>query len=183
MGRTLQKDTNNAVVVYLASPLGFTEEGRLYIKDVLLPELGKIKDMNVVDPWSAILKMENEQIAHMDALGAKESKRIGSMNFESLRNSDVILANLNGADPDSGTCIEIGYAHALGKTIIGYRTDFRLSGDSHARVNLQVEAAIACSGGKLFYTLDEALAFLKKLVAERERKRLLRNGPKRGSTC
>jgi nucleoside 2-deoxyribosyltransferase len=34
-----------------------------------------------------------------------------------------VLANLNpfrGAEPDSGTCVEIGYALALGKPVIGY---------------------------------------------------------------
>jgi nucleoside 2-deoxyribosyltransferase len=37
--------------------------------------------------------------------------------------ADVVLANLNpfrGAEPDSGTCVEVGYALALGKPVIGY---------------------------------------------------------------
>ena len=37
--------------------------------------------------------------------------------------ADAVLANLNpfrGAEPDSGTCVEIGYALARGKTVIGY---------------------------------------------------------------
>jgi hypothetical protein len=39
-----------------------------------------------------------------------------------------VLANLNpfrGAEPDSGTCVEIGYALALGKPVIGYAADLR----------------------------------------------------------
>ena len=38
---------------------------------------------------------------------------------------DAVVAVLDGPDVDSGTCIELGMAHALGKKIIGVRTDFR----------------------------------------------------------
>jgi len=44
-------------------------------------------------------------------------------NLRLIGEADVVLANLNpfrGAEPDSGTCVEIGYALALGKTVIGY---------------------------------------------------------------
>jgi nucleoside 2-deoxyribosyltransferase len=43
--------------------------------------------------------------------------------------SDVLLAFLDGADADSGTCIELGYAYANKKPIVGVRTDFRASED------------------------------------------------------
>lgn len=49
-------------------------------------------------------------------------------NLRLLAEADAVLANLNpfrGAEPDSGTCVEIGYALALGKPIIGYATDLR----------------------------------------------------------
>ncbi len=36
------------------------------------------------------------------------------------------MACLDGPDPDSGTCWELGYAYARGKLSIVYRTDFRL---------------------------------------------------------
>jgi nucleoside 2-deoxyribosyltransferase len=39
---------------------------------------------------------------------------------------DVVVANLDGPDPDSGTSWEIGYAYACGKDIVLYRTDFRI---------------------------------------------------------
>lgn len=44
-------------------------------------------------------------------------------NIALLKTADVIFANLNpfrGAEPDSGTCVEVGYALALGKQVIGY---------------------------------------------------------------
>jgi nucleoside 2-deoxyribosyltransferase len=46
-----------------------------------------------------------------------------------LDRSDVVVANMDGPDPDSGTCWECGYAYKK-KPIIVYRTDFRSSGDT-----------------------------------------------------
>ena len=38
---------------------------------------------------------------------------------------DTLLAIVDNADVDSGTCWEIGYAYAMGKRIVLVRTDFR----------------------------------------------------------
>lgn len=43
--------------------------------------------------------------------------------LEEIKKADAVVAMLDGADADSGTCVELGYAKALGKTIIGVRTD------------------------------------------------------------
>jgi nucleoside 2-deoxyribosyltransferase len=40
--------------------------------------------------------------------------------------ADAVVACLDGPDPDSGTCWELGYAYARKKLSIVYRTDFRL---------------------------------------------------------
>jgi len=42
----------------------------------------------------------------------------------------LVLAIVDGADADSGTCWECGYATAKGIPVIAIRTDFRLSGDT-----------------------------------------------------
>lgn len=50
-------------------------------------------------------------------------------NLDMIRAADVVLANLNafrGSEPDSGTCFEVGFAAAHGKTVIGYLADGRL---------------------------------------------------------
>lgn len=42
--------------------------------------------------------------------------------------ADIVIANLNafrGNEPDSGTCFEVGYAFAKGKTVYGYLSDGR----------------------------------------------------------
>lgn len=44
-------------------------------------------------------------------------------NIGQIQAADAVLANLNpfrGCEPDSGTCVEVGFALALGKLVIGY---------------------------------------------------------------
>src|SRR5574343_1188559 len=44
-------------------------------------------------------------------------------NIELIRSADAVVANLKpfrGAEPDSGTCVEVGFALALGKRVVGY---------------------------------------------------------------
>lgn len=45
--------------------------------------------------------------------------------WEQIRQADVVVACLEGSDADSGTSAELGFAKALNKPVIGYRTDFR----------------------------------------------------------
>lgn len=55
--------------------------------------------------------------------------------LEELKACDVVVANLEGVDVDSGTAWEIGYAVALGKRVYGFRTDSRY-------LNLMVEKSV-----------------------------------------
>ncbi|MDR3440672.1 nucleoside 2-deoxyribosyltransferase [Telmatospirillum sp.] len=41
-----------------------------------------------------------------------------------------IVANMDGSDPDSGTCWECGYAYGRGMPIVLFRTDFRGVGEA-----------------------------------------------------
>lgn len=48
---------------------------------------------------------------------------IYASNVVLIQRADAVLANLNpfrGAEPDSGTCFEVGFATALGKRVVGY---------------------------------------------------------------
>jgi len=67
-----------------------------------------------------------------------EHRRIFRENLEELKSSDVVVAIVDGADADSGTAWEMGYAYALGKRIVALRTDFRRVGESEM-VNLMLE--------------------------------------------
>ncbi len=146
----------------MASPLGFTEEGRLYYKTVLLRKARELEGVNVLDPWEMDgKKKEKEDKKHV--LSKCEAMEIGGRNFYLIDISHVVLANLNGTDPDSGTCIEIGYAAHARKLVVGYRTDYRMAGEVDGmKVNLQVESAIRRSGGAVFDTLEKSLSFIRE---------------------
>ncbi len=52
-------------------------------------------------------------------------ERIFQANLDMIRKAQIVAANLDpfrGAEPDSGTAFELGYALALGKKICGYVT-------------------------------------------------------------
>jgi nucleoside 2-deoxyribosyltransferase len=66
-------------------------------------------------------------------------EKVFDHSLKSIRKSDVVVAILDGPDVDAGTCMEIGYAYANKKPIIGVRTDFRASEDRG--VNLMVSKA------------------------------------------
>ena len=44
--------------------------------------------------------------------------------------AEGVVAIMDGADPDSGTCWECGYAYGRGKPVVLFRGDFRGTGDS-----------------------------------------------------
>jgi nucleoside 2-deoxyribosyltransferase len=60
----------------------------------------------------------------------KTARAIFQMDVEALDWADMVIACMDGPDPDSGTAWECGYAFAKGKPIVCYRTDFRISGDT-----------------------------------------------------
>jgi len=64
-----------------------------------------------------------------DGLAGLEAARwIYASNCALIHQADAVLANLNnfrGAEPDSGTAFEVGYAAALGKLVVGYLDDAR----------------------------------------------------------
>jgi len=58
-------------------------------------------------------------------------------NLDMLRQADAVLANLNpfrGAEVDSGTAFEVGFAVALGKPVVGYLANAELLRDRVGRL-------------------------------------------------
>ena len=148
--------------VYVAGPLGFHEWGRIHHAEVLaaLRQAG----VEPLDPWR-----------HPPPPGApgsaelhESTRRYGAQNAVDVRGSDAVLAILDGADVDSGTAAEVGYACALGIPIVGLRTDLRRSGENDTVVvNLQVQWFVEASGGRIEQTLPAAVALVQELVAGR----------------
>ena len=50
-------------------------------------------------------------------------------NVEGIESADAVVAILDGADADSGTSWECGYAFKAQRPVIGVRTDIRAGGD------------------------------------------------------
>ena len=60
----------------------------------------------------------------------KQGENIYNTCLAGLKSAAVVVAILDGADADSGTCWECGYAAGQGIPIIAVRTDIRHSGDT-----------------------------------------------------
>jgi nucleoside 2-deoxyribosyltransferase len=160
----------HAMKIYLAGPLGFSEAGRLFHKNVIVPEVARLGH-EPLDPWELT---PQSQIDAVTALPYGTERRdawrkldqvIGGNNRAAIDRCVLVFAVLDGTDVDSGTACEIGYAFAKGKPILGYRGDLRLSSDNEGTiVNLQVEYFIRESGGTIirrFADFADALAKIK----------------------
>lgn len=158
--------------VYLAGADGFTPVLAKWHRDVLVPAVAAA-GLTPLSPWGNFTD-EFEAAFAMDrgpariAVFADLDKRVGEANTKMIEASAGILAQLDGVDVDSGTASEIGYGSALGLSISGVRTDFRLSSDNEGtRVNLQVEYFITRTGGHVHATNEAAIAELAALVLQR----------------
>lgn len=156
--------------IYLASPLGFDAPGRAFREVTLLPAL-RATGWRLLDPWEE--SPASRQLVQALALPAAAaapalqaaSEAVGAHNVELLRESDAVLAWLDGVDLDSGTVAELGYATGLGTPVVGVRTDLRLAGDHPlAVINLQVEHFLQLSGGRLCASLEEGIAALAAIL-------------------
>jgi nucleoside 2-deoxyribosyltransferase len=144
---------------YIASPLGFDEAGRHYYREVYLPALRAV--VEPVDPWALTTQAE------IDAARAAGRLRdmmleVGRRNAKAIRSSSLLVALLDGQEPDSGTVAELGYAAGLGKRCFGLRSDFRQTGEDGVSVNLQVETFVVDSGGAIAHTLAELVAVIRE---------------------
>lgn len=88
--------------------------------------------------------------------GEGELRQLYDRLVAGLEGADVVVAVIDGADADSGTAWEMGYATARSIPVIALRTDFRRVGD-HERVNLMLEcsSAIAVSFEELAALLGD----------------------------
>jgi len=145
--------------VYLASPLGFSHEFRPYLARIKarLHQLG----CEVFDPWEQPFSKAIHQASEIEdyheriAAFARLAREIGAANENGIRESDILLAVLDGAEVDSGCAAEIGFAVGIAKPVFGLRTDWRDTGEFGLPLNLQVLYFIEKSGGRLFRRIEE----------------------------
>lgn len=158
--------------VYVAGPLGFSTPTKTFHDDVLVPSLRQA-GFAVLDPWQlgeqvigAALALANPR--EREAALRASVETIGQANAEMIDGADGVFAVLDGADVDSGTAAEIGWAAAKGVLIVGWRTDLRRAGDhGGTEVNLQVQHFIERAGGVVVANrpLSDAVAALRALLA------------------
>jgi nucleoside 2-deoxyribosyltransferase len=157
--------------IYMAGPLGFSEAGRRFHTAVLVPFVRGF-GFEVLDPWTLTDPGKIETVQKMPYGPDKREawraldREIAANNRAAIDEAQGVVAVLDGADVDSGTAAEIGYAFARGKLVVGYRGDFRLSADNEGTVvNLQVEFFIRESGGTIVDRYEDLEPSLRSLRA------------------
>jgi nucleoside 2-deoxyribosyltransferase len=158
--------------IYTAGPLGFSEAGRAFHNNTVLPDLLRLGH-TPLDPWTLTEQRKIDAVLAMDYGPARRDAwralnvEIGGNNREAIDRCDAVFVVLDGVDVDSGSAAEVGYAFAKGKPILGYRGDFRLSADNEGSVvNLQVEYFIRQSGGDIISQIADLGAALEKMTAK-----------------
>ncbi len=152
--------------LYVASTLGLSEAGRDFYYGRLLP-LIESSGFAVVDPWKLTGAERIERVRTM-AFGAARrdawrvlNAEIAEANCRAIEDADGLLAVIDG-NVGGGVGAEIGFAYARGKRIVGYRGDFRKTGDNEgAIVGLQVEYFIRASAGTIVTELQRLPDTLK----------------------
>jgi len=124
-----ERSENAMTKIYLAGPLfSLAEQG-------FNAEVARFLESEGYEVW---LPQEHEP-------RDKTARAIFEMDVAAIDWADMVVACMDGPDPDSGTAWECGYAYAKGKPIVCYRTDFRITGDTEgAPYNLMLsESATA----------------------------------------
>jgi nucleoside 2-deoxyribosyltransferase len=137
--------------VYLAAPL-FSEAERVFNDSVARLLRAHLFEVHL--PQEA-----GDDSAMRDL---SEQERLFVSNKTLLEESDLVVAIIDGADADSGTAWEMGYAYARGTPVIALRTDFRRVGH-HEHVNLMLEQSATVVGSR-----EELLAALQSPLALRQ---------------
>ena len=127
--------------VYIAGPL-FTEGERWFLEKI--DEICAQRNLKTFLP-------------HRDGDESKSCPEIFEQDLKELKSADMVIAVLDGPDVDSGTAFEIGVASALGKYIIGIKTDFRAMAYLGRANPLESEMnlMLRCSINKLCRNLKE----------------------------
>ena len=120
----------NCVKVFFAAPL-FNEAERAFNSQIA----EKLRE-NGFKVW---LAQEAPFIQHSNHM---EKRMIYEGDILALKTSDIVVAVLDGAEVDAGVAYEMSYAKALGKTIVGFKTDYRtFSGMDDVNLMLTVSAS------------------------------------------
>jgi len=133
--------------IYLAAPL-FSDAERTYNAS-----LAALLEKNLFE-----VHLPQEAGDDTGMRGKNAQERIFSENKKALEEADCVVAVIDGADADSGTAWEMGYAYAMGKPVIAIRTDFRRVGrNEHANLMLEESATVVTGTQQLLAALHSPL--------------------------
>ncbi|MDV0443654.1 nucleoside 2-deoxyribosyltransferase [Methanorbis rubei] len=130
---------------------------RIYLAAPLFSEAQRVYNQALADLISSRCYCEVHLPQELDtgeSRGEKREEFIYRQNLSGVRNSDIVVAVIDGSDVDSGTAWEMGYATALGKRVIAVRTDFRKYSEREL-VNLMLE-----TDAEVVRSSEELLALL-----------------------
>lgn len=82
------------------------------------------------------------------------------MDLKAIRLCDVLLANCNGIEVDSGTAAEIGLAYGWGKKMVAYKSDVRNYFNDIHRLNNFVAGLV---DNRVCRTIEEVVAAIEEL--------------------
>src|SRR5438046_1902110 len=138
-------------MIYLATPL-FTEPTRDYAARLAssISSLGH----RVYYPWHDAGDAFYKRLYKEG--GRDWCSDVFSENLSALRRCLLVVAILDGADVESGVAWEAGFAHALGKRVVGLRSDFRV----HAEPDISVNLMLAETCEAMFSSRVDLLRFL-----------------------
>lgn len=141
--------------VYLAAPL-FSEAERVFNASV-----ARLLKTHLFE-----VHLPQEAGDDSDMRDTREQERLFLLNKSALESSDLIVAIIDGADADSGTAWEMGYAFASGKPVIALRTDFRRIGKyEHVNLMLEQSAKVVGSTEGLLAALQSPFFYSNKLFS------------------
>jgi nucleoside 2-deoxyribosyltransferase len=147
--------------IYLAGPL-FSEAERAWARDIKrkIEEAAKNKNAEVKVIWPYELTPEKR----IKKLKNKAKLEIFKKCASHLKDSDILVAVLDGTQVDDGTAWEIGYFYKNKKPkskIYGIRTDFRKAGETrYSKVNSMIE--VSCD--EIVDTPRKLIERIKKLL-------------------
>jgi len=160
------QEERHTVRIYLASPL-FTQVERRWNRELARRIEKALPGSRVILPQDFTVKSRFNDKRHFGVIFRRC--------IEEIDKCDVMVAVLDGADSDSGTAFEVGYAYAQNKPIIGVRTDFRQGQEK----GLNIMLCRACTHyiadmsfrEDLELIVKDLLRKMKRIFAEIERNR------------
>jgi nucleoside 2-deoxyribosyltransferase len=111
-----------------AASVGDTRAMRLYLAGPLFTTAERAWNAEVA---AALRAVGHEVFLPQEKEPGQDAPGIFATDVGGIDAAEALVAIMDGPDPDSGTCWEVGYAYGTKKPIVLVRTDFRsMAGDA-----------------------------------------------------